>query len=64
MIDRIDYEQYLLTPITSDKEIRKIERQEKIEAQAEEMMDEIAATAKRFGSSKFSTTDYEKSLNS
>ena len=38
-----------------------MERDQKIEAQNKEMMDEIAASAKRFGSSKFSVSEYEKS---
>ncbi len=62
LIDQLDYEKYLLTPLSSKKGVRRVERQMKIDAQAQEFQDEIAATAKRFGSSKFSATDYEKSV--
>ena len=35
----------------------------KIDAESKQFEDEIAATAKRFGSSKFSISDYQKSNN-
>mmetsp|Transcript_17064 Transcript_17064/g.15014 ORF Transcript_17064/g.15014 Transcript_17064/m.15014 type:complete len:93 (+) Transcript_17064:320-598(+) len=55
MINGFNFDNYKLTPMDNIKEVRKIKRQQQIEAENADMQDEIAKSAYKFGSRKFKT---------
>mmetsp|Transcript_29735 Transcript_29735/g.34088 ORF Transcript_29735/g.34088 Transcript_29735/m.34088 type:complete len:94 (-) Transcript_29735:34-315(-) len=57
MINGFDFDKYKLTPMEDIKEVRKIKRQQQIDAETAKIQDEIAQSAFKFGSSKFKKSD-------
>eukprot|EP00344_Euplotes_crassus_P010875 CAMPEP_0197005388 /NCGR_PEP_ID=MMETSP1380-20130617/29125_1 /TAXON_ID=5936 /ORGANISM="Euplotes crassus, Strain CT5" /LENGTH=168 /DNA_ID=CAMNT_0042424515 /DNA_START=97 /DNA_END=602 /DNA_ORIENTATION=- len=53
MINGFDFTKYKLTPMDDLKQVRRIKRQQQIEAENAQIQDEIAKSAYKFGSKKF-----------